>query len=367
MQVSARLWRHFDVWLLAAVAVLTIAGVAMIRSAIGGNENLAELVPRQAIYAVIGLAVVLVTAAIDYRFWTGLVRPLYVVACAFLGLVLVSGFVGFGAARWFNVGIAYIQPTELAKVVMILVLADYFARHRHEAHQTGVILRSLVLVSLPAALVFLQPDLSTVVDIGIIWLTLVWASGVPLRRLALLAVVAALLALLAWPFLAEYQQSRVVSFLFPNPEESYGETYNVTQALIAIGSGGTFGKGYLHGTQAQLRFLKVRHTDFIFAVISEEFGLVGALVFLLVFSIVLLRCLRAARIARDPFGSFLAYGVASLLMFSALFNICMNLNLIPVSGVPLPFFSYGGSALAANLLAIGLVQSVTLRHKVIDL
>ncbi|HET7012173.1 MAG TPA: FtsW/RodA/SpoVE family cell cycle protein [Anaerolineales bacterium] len=367
MQASTRIWRHFDVWLLASVAVLTIAGVAMIRSAIGGNENLAELVPRQAIYAVIGLAVVLVTAALDYRFWTALVRPLYLLACAFLGLVLVSGFVGFGAARWFNVGIAFVQPTELAKVVMIIVLADFFARHRHEVHRTRVILRSLALVSLPAVLVFLQPDLSTVVDLGIIWLTLVWASGVPLRRLAVLAAVAGLLAVLAWPFLAEYQQSRVVSFLFPNPAARYGESYNVTQALIAIGSGGIFGKGYLHGTQAQLRFLKVRHTDFIFAVVSEEFGMIGALVFLVMISIVLLRCLRAARMARDPFGSYVAYGVASLLLFSSMFNIGMNLSLIPVSGVPLPFVSYGGSSLVASLFGIGLVESVILRHKPIDL
>jgi rod shape determining protein RodA len=367
MQASTRIWRHFDVWLLAAVAVLTIGGVAMIRSAIGGNENLADLAPRQAVFALIGLAVVVVTAAIDYRFWTALARPLYVVAAAFLGLVLVAGFVGFGASRWFNVGIAYIQPTELAKVVMIIVLADYFARHRHEVHRTRVIVRSLILVSLPAVLVFLQPDLSTVVDLAIIWMTLVWASGVPLRRLAVLAAIAALLALLAWPFLAEYQQSRVVSFLFPNPEARYGETYNVTQATIAIGSGGVFGKGYLHGTQAQLRFLKVRHTDFIFAVLSEEFGLAGALVLLAMLAIVLLRCLRAARMARDPFGSYVAYGVASLLMFSSMFNIGMNLSLIPVSGVPLPFVSYGGSSLVASLFGIGLVESIILRHKPIDL
>jgi rod shape determining protein RodA len=367
MQVSARLWRHFDVWLLAAVAVLTIAGVAMIRSAIGGNENLADLVPRQAVFAVIGLAVVLVTAAIDYRFWTALVRPLYLLVVAALALVLVAGFVGFGSARWFNVGIAFIQPTELAKVMMILVMADFFARHRQDVGQSQIILSSLILVAIPAALVFLQPDLSTVVDLGIIWVTVVWAAGVPLRRLALLVGAAVLLALLAWPFLAEYQQARVVSFLFPNPEARYGESYNVTQAQIAIGSGGLFGKGYLHGTQTQLRFLKVRHTDFIFAVFSEEFGLAGALVFLAVFAVVLLRCFRAARIARDPFGSFLAYGVASLLMFSALFNIGMNLNLIPVSGVPLPFFSYGGSSLVANLFGIGLVESVILRHKSIDL
>ena len=367
MQASARMWRHFDVWLLTAVALLTIAGVAMIRSAIAGNENLAETVPRQTIYAVIGLAVVIVTAAFDYRMWAAVARPLYIVICAALGLILLGGFVGFGAARWFNLGIAYIQPTELARGGMILVLADFFSRHRHEIGRWRIILRSLATVSLPALLIFFQPDLSTVIDLAIIWLTLIWAAGVPLRRLAVLAVVALLLVGLAWPLLAGYQQSRVAAFLFPNPEESLGVTYNVNQALISIGSGGWFGQGYGHGTQVQLRFLKVRHTDFIFSAMAEEFGFIGAVGFLALLGFVLLRCLRAARNARDPFGAFIAYGVATLLLFQSAFNIGTNLNLIPVSGVPLPFFSYGGSSLVANLFAIGLVESITLRHKVIDL
>ncbi len=367
MQASARLWRHFDVWLLAAVVVLTIAGVAMIRSAIAGNENLSETVPRQSIYAVIGMAIVLVTAAVDYRIWSAVARPLYVVVIGLLGMVLLAGFVGFGAARWFNLGIAYVQPSEVSKVIMILVLADFFSRHQHEIGRWQVVLRSLGLVALPAVLLFLQPDLSTVIDLGIIWTTLIWAAGVPLRRLAVLVGATVLVVLLAWPLLAGYQQARVASFLFPNPEARFGETYNVLQARIAIGSGGLFGQGYGHGTQVQLRFLKVRHTDFIFSAMAQEFGFVGGVALLAVLAFVLLRCLRVARHARDPFGALLAYGVATLLLFTSAFNIGMNLNLIPVSGVPLPFFSYGGSALAANLFAIGLVESVTLRHKVIDL
>jgi rod shape determining protein RodA len=367
MQASARLWRHFDVWLLAAVVVLTISGVAMIRSAIAGNENLAELVPRQTIYAVIGLAVVLLTASVDYRIWAAVSRPVYWGVVAVLGLILLAGFVGFGSARWFNVGIAYIQPTELARVGMILILADFFSRHRHEIGRWQITVRSLATVSLPALLIFFQPDLSTVVDLVIIWLTLIWAAGVPLRRLLVLVGLALVLVFVVWPLLAEYQQARVASFLFPNPEEPFGDTYNVNQARIAIGSGGLFGQGYGHGTQVQLRFLKVRHTDFIFSAMAEEFGFVGAVAFLALLGFVLVRCLRAARTARDPFGALIAYGVATMLLFQSAFNIGMNLNLIPVSGVPLPFFSYGGSSLVANLFAIGLVESVILRHKVIDL
>jgi len=367
MQASARLWRHFDVWLLAAVVVLTISGIAMIRSAIAGNENLAETVPRQSIYAVIGLAVVLITAAVDYRIWSAIARPLYAVVIGLLGMVLLAGFVGFGAARWFNIGIATIQPSEVAKVIMILVLADYFSRHQFELSRWSVILRSLALVALPAVLLFLQPDLSAVIDLVIIWITLIWAAGVPLRRLAAMAGVALVMIVILWPLLAGYQQARVASFLFPDPDAQFGETYNVLQARIAIGSGGLLGQGYGHGTQVQLRFLKARHTDFIFSAMAQEFGFVGTLAFLLLLGFVLIRCLRAARNARDPFGALIAYGITSIVLFTAAFNIGMNLNLIPVSGVPLPFFSYGGSALAANLFAIGLVQSVTLRHKVIDL
>src|SRR3990172_3517056 len=272
MQASARLWRHFDVWLLAAVVVLTIAGIAMIRSAIAGNENLSETVPRQSIYAVIGMAVVLVTAAVDYRIWSAIARPLYVVAVLLLGMVLLAGSVSFNAVRWFNLGIATVQPSEVTKVIMILVLADYFSRHEYEIGRWGVILRSLALVSLPAVLLFLQPDLSAVIDLAIIWITIIWAAGVPLRRLAAMAGVALLMVVILWPLLAGYQQARVASFLFPDPEAQFGETYNVLQARIAIGSGGLFGQGYGHGTQVQLRFLKARHTDFIFSAMSQEIG-----------------------------------------------------------------------------------------------
>lgn len=364
---ATRRWRHFDVGLLAAVVLLTIAGVAMIRSAIGGNENLAELPPRQAIYAAIGFLVVLATAALDYRLLSALSRPIYLVTVAMLGLISVAGFVGFGSARWFNVGIVLIQPSELAKVLMIIVLADYFARHREEIHRPRVILGSLVLVGVPGYLIFSQPDLSTSIVLGVIWLALLWAAGAHLKHFLALAAGFAAAPILAWPFLATYQKERVINFLFPDPEASFGATYNVNQALISIGSGGWFGKGYGQGTQVQLRFLKVRHTDFIFSAMAEEFGFIGAVVLLALFLFVIFRCLRAARLARDPFGAYICYGVAILLFFQGAFNIGMNMNLFPVSGLPLPFFSYGGSALLSNLLAIGLVESVILRHKPIEL
>jgi rod shape determining protein RodA len=384
VQVSSRVWRHFDVWLLAAVAALTMASVAMIQSAIAGNESLAELVPRQMIYALIGLVVVVVAAAIDYRFWSAIARPIYVVILLLLGLILAAGFVGFGAARWFNVGIVLIQPSELSKVLMVIVLADYLARHQHEIGQFRTFIRSLILTAVPAALVFLQPDLSTAIVLGVVWVALVFASGAKVRYFLVLLAIGALILLLLSPllidyfsggyqagedflFIQRYQMQRIVSFVLPDPEAHQGESYNVNQAKIAIGAGGWFGEGYGHGTQTQLRFMKVRHTDFIFSALSEEFGLVGAVLFLIVLGFIILRCLRAARMARDQFGALICYGVAILLLFQSAVNIGMNLALIPVSGLPLPFFSYGGSSLLTSLLGIGMVESVLLRHKRIEL
>jgi len=364
---TTRIWRHFDIWLLAAVALLTIAGVAMIQSAIAGNEDLATTVPRQAIYALIGLVVLIITTIIDYRIWSALSRVMYVIVIGFLGLILAAGVVGFGSARWFNVGIVNIQPSELAKILMILVLADYFSKNQLDIDQPKIIIRSLALVGVPAMLVFLQPDLSTAIVLAVIWVALVWAAGVRPKHLLALAGAGMLMPVLAWPFLQNYQKARMITFLFPDPDAQFGETYNVIQSLITIGSGGWFGKGYASGTQVQLRFLKVRHTDFIFSAMSEEFGFVGAFIFILVFIFVIYRCLRAARMARDLYGALICYGVAILLAFQGFFNIGMNLQLLPVSGLPLPFLSYGGSSLLASLLGIGLVESVVLRHKQIEL
>ncbi len=384
MNSSARIWRHFDVWLLMVVVLLTIAGVALIQSAIAGNLQLAERVPRQAIFGAIGLAVLLMAAAIDYRFWAALSRPIYLINVALLALIPVAGFVGFGSARWFQLGVIQIQPSELAKVLMILVLADFLARNRGTINTYGTLIRSLLLIGVPAALILIQPDLSTAVVLIVIWASLVWAAGLRVRRLAVLAGSIALIAAITAPlitryflvgypqgenflFFRNYQMTRVVNFLFPNPEESFGDIYNVEQALISIGSGGLFGQGYGSGSQVQLRFLKVRHTDFIFSAMSHEFGFVGSTLFLLLLMFVIYRCIRAAGMARDLFGSLICYGVAILLLFQVSFNIGMNLNMLPVSGLPLPFLSSGGSSLLTSLLGIGLVESVILRHKRIEL
>ncbi len=381
---QTRIWRHFDIWLLAAVVMLTIAGVAMIRSAIAGNEELANYDQRQAIFAMAGLIVVIIFAAIDYRIWAALARPLLFGIVALLALIYIAGEVGFGSQRWFQVGVVNIQPSELSKIVMIIVLADFFSKRHAKINSLGLIFQSLALIGIPILLVLIQPDLSTSIVLLVLWFALIWASGLPMKYIGIFVLIIVILLSVVAPllvnyftvdyiqekdfyFIRYYQMARVANFLFPNPEESYGATYNVEQALISIGSGGFVGQGYGHGTQVQLRFLKVRHTDFIFSALAEEFGFIGAVTFLLILTLVIHRCLRAARIARDQFGALICYGVAFLILFQSAFNVGMNLNLFPVSGIPLPFFSYGGSSLLTSLIGIGLVESVILRHKQIEL
>lgn len=396
MYATSKIWRHFDIWLLAAVAVLTIGGVAMIQSAAAGNPELIQdlnIVGRQTVYALVGFTILFVTAAIDYRTWAALARPMYLFILGFLALIPLAGVVGFGSARWFSVATLTIQPSELAKIIMILVLADYFSRHRHELHRLQVILKSMIVLGVPLYLVFIQPDLSTSIVLGMIWIAMIWISGAPLRNVWILVAIVGMIGLVALPFFANYmltgfpqeegflripgtqdsylleryQVQRLVTFFIEDENASFGNSYNVQQALISIGSGGVFGKGYGQGTQVQLRFLKVRHTDFIFSAISEELGLVGALLVIVGLMFVIARCLRAAQIARDPYGTYICYSVAILLLFQGSFNIGMNMNLLPVSGLPLPFVSYGGSSLLSSLLGVGLVESVILRHKRIEL
>jgi rod shape determining protein RodA len=214
--------------------------------------------------------------------------------------------------------------------------------------------------------IILQPNLSTSIVILVLWFALLWAAGLRLKHLLLFIGTAIVGAVASFPFLADYQQQRVISFLFSDPNARYGDIYNIQQALISIGSGGWLGKGYGHGTQVQLRFLKVRWSDYIFSATAEEFGFLGTAVVMLLLIFVIYRCLRAARLARDTYGALIAYGVATLLAFQAMVNIGVNLKLLPATGLTLPFISYGGSSLLSLLLGIGLVESIILRHKPLE-
>jgi len=376
MRTATTSWRYFDFWLLGAVAVLTIFGITMIRSAVAGNIELTtetNLVNRQLIFAALGLAVVLIIASIDYHLWASMSRTLYIGTVITLLVVNVIGNALFGSARWFQAGLILIQPSEFAKIVVIIVLADFFTRHSHDTQGFRLIYRSFIYAMGIMIWIILQPNLSTSIVILVIWLALLWASGLKVRSLVFFLFIGLVIVALLIPLLIqidvikEYQINRVMSFVFPDPEARFGDIYNIQQALISIGSGGWIGQGYGQGSQVQLRFLKVRWSDFIFSAMAEEFGFIGTALVTLVFLFIVFRCLRTARLARDTFGAMIAFGVATMLAFQGIVNIGVNIKLLPATGLTFPFVSYGGSSLLSALIGIGLCQSVILRHKALEL
>ncbi len=374
-QLSHTAWHHFDFWLLGAVVLLVIFGITMIRSAVAGNIELTSetnVVTRQLIFAVGGFVVMLLVTGLDYHYWSSIHRLLFIGTILVLATLTIFAKAVFGSARWFNVFLINIQPSEFGKVVIILVLADFFTRHRHQINELTWILRSLLMALGIVVWVILQPNLSTSIVMLVLWAALIWAAGLKVKQLLIFGGGGLLAILIAFPILVElniiqdYQLKRVTTFLFPDPNASYGDNYNIQQALISIGSGGLTGQGYGHGTQVQYRFLKVRWSDYIFSAMGQEFGFIGTVLVMLIMVFVIIRCMRAARLARDTYGGLIAYGVATLIAFQAIVNIGVNLNLLPATGLTFPFVSYGGSSLATNLIAIGLVESVILRHKSLE-
>jgi rod shape determining protein RodA len=368
-------WRYFDFWLFGAVVFLCVFGIAMISSAIAGNAVLADSVQRQAIFVAISLVLIVLVSVIDYRIWGALARPLYIFALVLLIGINIIGQAAFGSARWFTTALVNIQPSELAKVIIIIVLAKYFSSTKDTEKNLAWIFKGFLLTAGIVVWILLQPNLSTSIVVLVVWFAMMWISGLPTKYMIIfgsltLIGIGIFIALVyngvKIPFIEPYQITRILNFVFPNPNARHGDTYNVDQALITIGSGGLTGMGYGHGTQVQLRFLKVRHTDFIFSAMAEEFGFIGTILITALLVFVIIRCLRAARLAGDQFGALLAYGFAILLFFQAAVNIGVNLNLVPVTGLTLPFISYGGSSLLSLMLGIGFVESVVSRQKSID-
>ena len=355
-------WRNFDYWLFGTVLLLSIFGIAMIHSTIAGNIDNANIDTRQAVFAFMGMIIVFGVAAIDYHYWASLTRPMYLVTVVLLLIIFVIGKASFGSARWINTGLVNIQPSEIAKVVIILVLSEYFTLNWEKPHNIKWIINSFLLIAGVVIWIILQPNLSTSIVIIVLWFALLWISNLPVKYILAFVLIAIIATGVIFPFLVDYQQQRVITFLFPNPNERYGNNYNVDQALITIGSGGWFGEGYGHGTQVQLRFLKVRLSDFIFSSIAEEFGFIGTTIIIGLLILVILRCIRAARLAKDRFGALIAYGFAILIIFQTIVNIGVNLKVVPVTGLPLPFISYGGSSIISLALGVGLVESVIMRR-----
>ncbi len=371
---QSKIWRHFDFALLGAVAVLVIIGTAMIRSTVLTTpDGGAFETGRQLLYVLVGVPIIFLVGAVDYRIWASVSGALYATLVILLLIVDALGVTNFGANRWIDLGFVLFQPSELGKFLIVLTLGAMVAANTEQIGRLGFILRTLVHIGVPIILIFVQPDLSTAVIYIVIWFTIMWAAGMRLRHISLFAgtVAAAVpigfLTILEIPGL-RYMADRLIVYFLPNPESAdyQDAAYNIQQALVSIGSGGLFGQGYAHGSQVQLRFLKVRHTDFIFSAISNELGFIGAGLVIALIAFIVYRIFRAGQLARDPFGSFICYGIGIVVLYQSFFNIGMNMRLLPVSGLPLPFVSYGGSALWTFLFGIGLVESVVLRQKKIE-
>jgi rod shape determining protein RodA len=294
---------------------------------------------------------------VDYRVIGTLAPLIYAGTVAILGLVLVVGTNLYGAQRWIAVGPFSFQPSELAKVALLICLARFWASREGQAQRLRTLLLSLLIVAVPVVLVFRQPDLGTSLVLLAIWFGIAFAAGASLRWLGGLLLVPLLGFPLVWRVMHDYMRRRLTTFLAPE-KDPLGEGYNLIQARISVGSGGWWGRGLGNGSQTQLNFLRVQHSDFIFAVLGEELGFMGAVVLLCLYGLLFWRCLRVATLSRDTFGRLLAVGATSMLLFQTFVNVGMNIGLLPVTGIPLPFISAGGSSLISIFISLGILQSV---------
>lgn len=368
-QNTATLWRNFDFTLMGAVLLLIVVGVLFIRSATldAVDSDLIGRVNSQITYTFIGIFVVITLASIDYRL-LGVLQPyIYLFLLGALALVAFVGQIGdAGAQRWLDVGIP-VQPSEIGKMLIILALGQHLTNQYEKLDRFSTVVISIIYVGVPATLIFLQPNLGNVIAFTVIWLAMIWGAGLRLQHLAILGIVGVMMMPILWVNMQDYQRDRILTFLNPEADENEASQFNRDQALISIGSGGLTGKGYTNGDQTQGRFLRVRHTDFIFSVIAEESGFLGASGVLLLIGVVIWRILDIGSMARDELGSLICYGVAGIIIFQTTVSVGMNLSILPVTGLTLPFVSSGGSSLLTLLFGIGLVQSVAIRNKYTDL
>ena len=354
-----RLSSHLDWPLLAAVLALALLGVAMIFSTTGGASR--EYWTQ--IYAIgLGLAAMVVCLSVDYRSLVDKAHWIYLGLLVLLLAVLLFGAVRGGSRRWLDLGVFNLQPSEFVKAGVALVLAKLLGESRKAELSNQDLFLATVLTLVPLVLISRQPDLGTAVTLLPVLGAIVFAAGLSMRYLAIGAVVAVVLAPIAWSFaLEDYQKSRIVTFLDPE-QDPRGAGYQQIQARITVGSGGGLGKGFMQGTQGQLRFLPVAHNDFIFSVLAEEQGFAGVVVALALYLFVIMRSLDAARLSKDRVGTFVVLGVLASFTFQVVYNITMSAGLAPVKGLTLPLMSYGGSSMIATLAGFGLVLGVKMRR-----
>jgi len=364
VQIDRRLISHLDWTLLLLSATIVGIGIVTIYSA---NYDMAEghagaLPMRQVTWLGLGLIAMFGAMSFDYHYIDRLAYPFYGAMLVLLILVIIIGHSGGGSQRWINLGFFRLQPSEPAKLAIVLMMAKYF---QTDEPPKGYYLRDLwvpfALVVPLILLTLIQPDLGTAIILGVVFISMVLMGGLRLRSFAYLVAAGIAFLPIGWLFLKQYQRNRILTFLDPD-RDPLGAGYHVIQSQIAIGSGKIFGKGFMHGTQNRLNFLPEQHTDFIFAVFSEEWGLVGCAVLLLLYFVLIAYCIRLVQRAKDRFGALLVFGMIAIIFWHVVINVAMVSGVMPVVGVPLPMVSYGGSALASMMFAVGVMMNVSMRR-----
>jgi rod shape determining protein RodA len=352
-------WRSLDPVLL--LVSLTLSAFGILAVYVAGTEAQQAYAMNQALGFVLGVTGAIPLALIDYRFWQRYLRPIYGLVILMLLSVIFIGTAAGGAQRWVDIGPVQVQPSEFAKLGIVIVLAGYFAERAVGEHT--VFLKALGVLAVPALLVFMQPDLGTALVFGTVFFTMAYIAGAKVVQLAGLVVAVAITAALAvkLKILEEYQIARLTAF--SDGDCSSWISYQVCQSKMAIGSGGITGKGLDAQTLANLGFLPEENTDFIFSNLAERVGFVGSIVLILLFFLLVWRILHVATISRDRFGVLIAVGVATIFLFHVFVNVGMTMGIMPVTGIPLPFISYGRSNLVVSVLSLGLLQSIAIHAK----
>ncbi len=371
--MEKRIWKDFNFFLLGCMIVLLSMSLLSVYSATlhamrADGTPLSILFPRHIINILVGIGAMIVMAIPDYRQFSGLAVPIYIGTLLVLAFVLVVGNITSGAQSWIAFGTRTFQPSEFSKLLIIIVMAAYYSRYTDQQRETWKIqLGGMLLMGGPLLLVFIQPDLGTAIIFGAIWLAMAWAAGLRWQQLSLILVLALPMMVVGWVFvLNEEQRARLSTFywLFTDPSKvDPNEGYNIIQSLNAISSGGLFGTGLTRGLLSQGNYIPVQYSDFIFAVISEEMGFVGGVVLIVLLALFLWLTISIAERARDTFGKFLVVGIFGMLLTHVLVNIGVAMSILPVTGIPLPFVSYGGSFTVMIMMSVGLLENVAMRWR----
>jgi rod shape determining protein RodA len=364
LPIDRRLVSHFDWTLLVlAVALVCIGALTIYSATYSVTEHRASgLALRQLYWFLIGVGAMVVAATLDYHHVDSIAYPVYGVTLVLLAVVYFIGHSGGGSQRWIHLGFFTLQPSEVAKLTIVLALTKFL---QYDEPPGGYRLRDLwapfLLVAPLAVLTLIQPDLGTAIILVVVFFSLILMGGLRIRSFLYLAAAGVAFMPIAYHFLKPYQRNRIWTFLNPDLDP-LGAGYHVIQSKIAIGSGRLLGKGFLNGTQNRLDFLPAQHTDFIFAVFSEEWGFIGCLILLVLYFAFMIAGLRVVSRAKDRIGALLAFGVVTIFFWQVVINVAMVTGLMPVVGIPLPLLSYGGSSMVTMMVAVGLLINVSMRR-----